>query len=104
MKPGSGFPGALFSTSRASVYRQNAVHFCLGEIAIPSRKSFFENFANFVPGKPYYIVKEALTVAKQLVTKQRRKVRQRAILISGVGGNIRFAVKAARSWLKVLLC
>jgi len=39
-------------------------------------------------------------MTKRLLSKQRRKVRQRAILISGVGGDIQFADQAARLWLK----
>jgi hypothetical protein len=66
----------------------------------PLAKSFFENFTNFVPGKSYYIVKEALTVAKRLVTKQRRKLRKRAMLIAGAKGDIQFADQAARLWLR----
>lgn len=39
-------------------------------------------------------------MTKRLLSKQRRKVRQRAILISGIGGDIQFADQAARLWLK----
>lgn len=36
--------GAFLADRATTVYRQNAVHFCLGEVAVLSRKNVFENF------------------------------------------------------------
>lgn len=98
---GSKAQGADFWQIAMQLYIGRMPHiFAWERLQSSLAKTFSKIFANFVPEKSYYIVKEALTVAKRLVTKQRRKVRQRAILISGVGGDIQFADQAARLWLK----
>jgi DNA-binding CsgD family transcriptional regulator len=46
------------------------------------------------------MLERALTVTKRFVTRQRRKLRRRAMLISGIRGDIQFADPAARRWLR----
>ena len=47
------------------------------------------------------MLERALTMTKRFVTKQRRKLRRRALLVTGAGGKIQFTDATARRWLKL---